>query len=228
MLKTILDKIICDSIQDYNYFLNLGIRNHTLLENGLKLKKFLNVRKEIVPGKLLYFGRIDKNKGLDLLFYNLAKLQFRDWFIDIIGDGFKDYILELRNLAVALNISKKVRWHGFVGNEELLKNLKEAHLCCFPSKYEGFGFTLVEAMASKNVCITNNIEAFKNIIGTSQTSYIVDFNDFSECAKLFDILLQENLDKLRETGKKAREQVERFDWSEKISEVLRLYENICP
>ena len=73
MLKLFPDKIICDSMQDHKYFSNINIKNCFLLENGLNLGKFLNVNKKIVPGKLLYFGRIDRNKGLDLLFHTLAK-----------------------------------------------------------------------------------------------------------------------------------------------------------
>ena len=226
MLKLFSDKIICDSIQDYKYFFNIGIKNNVLIENGLILKKFLNVSKKIMPGKLLYFGRVDINKRLDLLFHALAKLQSKDWFLDIIGDGSKDYILELKNTTETLNISQKVRWHGFVDEDELLKNLEAAHLCFFPSRYEGFGFTLVEAMASKNVCIANNIKAFKDIIGASNAAYIVDFNDFLECSKLISMLLQDNFDKLEDIGNKAREITKRFDWNERILEIIELYENV--
>ena len=226
MLKLFPDKTICDSMQDYKYFSNINIKNCFLLENGLNLEKFLSVNKKIVPGKLLYFGRIDRNKGLDLLFHTLAKVQFKGWFLDIIGDGLEEYILELKDITRTLNISQQVRWHGFVNDEELLKNLKEAHLCFFPSRYEGFGFTLVEAMASKNVCIANNIEAFRNIIGMSKAACIVDFNNFLECAKLFDILLQENFDKLKDIGTKAEEIAKRYDLTEKILEIIELYKNV--
>jgi len=227
MLKLFSDKILCDSPQDYKYFFNIGLKkNSILIENGLNLKKFLKVNKKIILGKFLYFGRVDKNKGLDLLFRTLVKVQFKDWFLDIIGDGFNDYVSELKIMIETLNISHQIRWHGFVSNEELLKNLKEAHICFFPSRYEGFGFTLLEAMASKNVCIANDIEALRNIISKSKTAYIVNFNDSEKCSQLVDSVLSEGFYLFEEIGRKARENSKRFSWSAKIFEIINLYKNI--
>jgi glycosyltransferase involved in cell wall biosynthesis len=129
-------------------------------------------------------------------------------------------------MAKTLNISSQIKWLGFVDDEELLKSLEEAHLCFFPSRYEGFGLTLVEAMASKNVCIANDIEAFRNIIGSNKFAYLVDFNDFAESSRLTDSLLSGGFDLLEEIGSEARENAKRFSWSVKIFEIIALYKDI--
>lgn len=226
MFRIFADRISCVSIQDYNYFRNKGLKQSILMENGLNLKDFLNIDKKIMPGKLLYFGRLDKNKGLDLLFNALAKVKFKNWSLDIIGAGTEDLVCKLKNMASALNIAGQISWHGFVDRKELLKKLEEASLCFFPSIYEGFGYTLVEAMASGNICIANNIEAFRNITGSSNAAYLVDFTDFEASANLIDSLLSGKPGLLETVGRKAGDHAKRFSWPGKIPEIVKLYRNI--
>jgi len=85
--KKYIDRIICVSRQDYEYFYKMGLKNISLIENGIDLNKINDSNKINIPGQFLYFGRIDKNKGIDLLFKSLALVKDLKWHLSIVGRG---------------------------------------------------------------------------------------------------------------------------------------------
>lgn len=66
----------------------------------------------------------------------------------VILGGFKNYINRLKQLSRQLSISSRVRFLGYVSGEELPQFYREAVGLVYPSLSEGFGFPLLEAMAS--------------------------------------------------------------------------------
>jgi len=66
-LSSFVSSIICDSKQDFNYFEKVLKGKSYLIENGMELDKFIKMKKNSKKGKFLYFGRIDNNKGLEML-----------------------------------------------------------------------------------------------------------------------------------------------------------------
>ena len=68
--------------------------------------------------------------------------------------------IRLLNLLWRLSIQgieSRVHLVGHVDQEPLKKLYKEAMLFVFPSKYEGFGFPCLEAMAFRTIMIASNV-----------------------------------------------------------------------
>jgi len=220
------DGIICDSKQDYDYFSKWKLDNTILFENPINFKKFNSIGKNINTENLLYFGRVDWNKGLDMLFGSLSLLKNKKWHLDIAGPGSKDVIIKLKKLAESLNISNKIKWHGFIDDGKLFSMINKAHICLFPSTYEGFGFTLVEAMAAGCICIANSIKPYEDIIRNNYNGYIVDFTQTDKAAKVISKLLSKPVDRMVSLENNAVNRARDYDWSERIDEIIRLYKSV--
>lgn len=108
---------------------------------------------------LLILGRIAKEKNIDELFYNLAKLPFKDFVCLVVGDGpHKEELIKLSN---ELEISDKIIFTGMVSHDEVPNFYKISDLFISASNSETQGLTYFEAMASglpvvcrQDVCLT--------------------------------------------------------------------------
>lgn len=225
-IENSVDSLICVSKQDFEYFEKWKLKNLYLIENRIDFEKFNKVEKRSIPGRFLYFGRIDRNKGLDLLFKTLTFIKNEEWHLDIIGDGSEKVVNHLKMLATELEISHKITWHGFLPNGELLKFLSKSHLCFFPSQYEGFGFTLVEAMALGSICVANKIPTYESIVTDKKNGFLVDFFECPRAAQKIKDLLNIHLENFSTLLKFAKEEARRYDWEEKINQIVGVYQKV--
>ena len=94
---------------------------------------------------LLAVGRLDKQKGFDLLIECLANLssKYPDWDLIILGEGSLRSALEKK--IHDLDLEKRIFLPGSVGN--MGEWYESADLYVMSSRFEGFPNTLVEAMA---------------------------------------------------------------------------------
>jgi alpha-1,3-mannosyltransferase len=222
-IEKFIDAIICVSKQDYEYFKKWDTKNLNLVENGIDFEKFSKVERKPEYGNFLYFGRIDTNKGLDLLFKALYIIKNKNWQLNVVGSGFKEIITNLKSLAESLGISKKIVWHGNVEDEKLLEFLSKSHLCFFPSTYEGFGITLIEAMAAGCICVANDILAYKSIVENNKNGFLVNFSFAEIVANKINELLSFPLNNFDNVSLSAKGKARSYDWENKILEIIDIY-----
>lgn len=100
------------------------------------------------PRTLLYVGRMDPYKNVTLLVEALREIRTLCPFpvrLRVVGPKDPRYPeAELR--AAELGLSDAVEFTGFVSSAELAEAYRTADLLTHPSRYEGFGLQLVEAM----------------------------------------------------------------------------------
>lgn len=94
---------------------------------------------------LISVGRLDRQKGFDLLLGAFAKLKDRhsDWTLTILGEGPQRQQLE--SLRDELGLADRVMLAGCVAN--VYEALQQATLFVMSSRYEGFPNALCEAMS---------------------------------------------------------------------------------
>jgi glycosyltransferase involved in cell wall biosynthesis len=81
----------------------------------------------------------------------------------VVGEG--NLHKGLINLSKSLGVNDKVQW---VGKTEYIKEfLSKIDLFILPSKYEGFGLVLLEAMVAKKPIIAANNSAIPEVLGKS-------------------------------------------------------------
>ena len=108
-------------------------------ENPAVIFKHPNVR------KIIAVGRLEEEKGFDLLLRSFAALkdEFTSWSLIILGDGAQKKALA--ELCSELKINERVFFPGAVKN--VAGYLQQSELFVLPSRIEGFPVALCEAMA---------------------------------------------------------------------------------
>ena len=112
-------------------------------EAKIKIRKILGIDSKPM---LLFVGRLSCHKGVDILIGALQKvIEKVDARLVIVGSGIqKNY----RNLAHSLGISDKIVFLGYVNNDYLKLLYSTCDVFVLPSRLEGLGIVLLEAMAA--------------------------------------------------------------------------------
>ncbi|WP_405292407.1 glycosyltransferase family 4 protein [Algibacter sp. Ld11] len=131
--------------------------------------------------KILYFGRIHPEKGLDILIKATQSLIKKEAPIELHllgpyttaqGGGGDKYKKKLNALAENF----KIQWHPPVSdNLKLSEQLKKSDIFCYPSiaeKGETFGVAPLEAMAAGRATIVSNLECFKDFVVDNRNGLI--------------------------------------------------------
>jgi glycosyltransferase involved in cell wall biosynthesis len=98
---------------------------------------------------VLYLGRLDPRKGIELGIQAFAQDRFRDLdtvFV-VAGPGNDRYKASLVELAEALGVGERLRFTGFVDGETRQSALSDADVLILTSHSENFGMSVVEGMA---------------------------------------------------------------------------------
>ncbi|MDD5432273.1 MAG: glycosyltransferase family 4 protein [Candidatus Omnitrophica bacterium] len=221
-----IDSVICSSLHDFEILNEEGNCRIQLIEDGVEIKSFETNTRSYDSGKFVYFGRIDKNKGVDLLFNALSQIANEKWVINMFGLSSNNISVVLKDHSRLSGIDDKIKWHGFVPQEELLRFISNAHICFFPSTAEGFGFSLVEAMANGCICLVNDIAPYRDKIDNCINGFIADFNDPLEVVKTINVISNLSSVKKEEISLNARNKAKRYSWENKINQVIAVYDRL--
>jgi glycosyltransferase involved in cell wall biosynthesis len=146
-----------------------------LVYNGICTEKFLQ-KADIPPGdffKMVIVSRLDHNiKGQHLVLEALKLLREKGISkinLDLIGSGNSEIIL--RELIIEYGLIKQVKFLGLKDRDFIYTHLKDYDLLIQPSLYEGFGLTVVEAMAAKVPVLVSDIDGPMEIIGQGEFGF---------------------------------------------------------
>lgn len=153
-----------------------------VIYNGIPLSRF-GPQRDVEKGptgnrplELIYVGRLIEEKGVQNILRGIADLPENfDYHFTVAGDG--PYRPELEKLAAECGVSAQV---DFLGTRSDVPELLEKadiflHL---PECEEGFGITVVEAMAAGKVCICGNRGAMPEIIEDGVDGFLVEAEDY--------------------------------------------------
>ena len=125
--------------------------------------------------------------------------------------------------AEDLGIRDEVIFTGYVGGDELKPLYTHSEFFVIPSLYEGFGQTIVEAMACGAPCLVSKVSSIPEIVGDA--AYFVNPHDTEGIGRAMAELAgnKELRDKLSAAG---REQAKKFSWEKCARETLEVYKSI--
>ena len=112
---------------------------------------------------LLFLSRLDKKKGLELLFETLNNLDMnRATRLVIVGDGEPKYVSELKRQSLTLNQPNlKIEWVGSVWGEDRWQYFQASDLFCLPTYSENFGIAVLEALYAGTPVLTTDQTPWK-------------------------------------------------------------------
>jgi len=165
-------------------------------------------------------ARLTPQKDLPTLLraFKSFKEKFPDTRLVIVGSGILER--ELKKLSIQLEISDSIKWLG--RKSDIRAALEKMDLFVLPSKYEGFGLVLLEAIQAGTGVIAARNSAIPEVLG-SDSDGLFTTGDFNE---LFQKLLKFHNKKERERLIKAQHsRLELFNPSLMISEMNKVYES---
>lgn len=140
----------------------------------------------------------------------------------IVGGESRDHSQAL-NIIEEEGIEEHVLFPGVIRKSHLPHIYSEAKVFCFPSLHEGFGFPIVESMASGTAVITSNRYSCPEVAG--EAAEIVDPTSEREIAEAMSKLLNNEGYRGRLVNKGLK-RVERFKWEDTVSNTFSVYERL--
>ncbi len=120
-----------------------------------------------------------------------------------------------------LRLEEYVRWIGYVDEEDKPVLYRNAETFVFPSRREGFGLPVLEAMACGTPVVTSDATSLLEVVGDA--AFAVDPDDERGMAgAIIASIVQENL--AAELRQKGEKQAASFSWEKTVAETLAVYE----
>jgi len=131
---------------------------------------------------------------------------------------------DLRNRVSDLDLEKQTLFPGVVSDERLIELYQNAALLVFPSRYEGFGLPVLEAMACGCPVVSSNAASLPEVAGDA--AILVDPNDTDGFAGAMSRVLEDS-EKATELRTRGLAQAARFTWERTARETIAVYKRIA-
>ena len=184
----------------------------------------------IGPKYILYFGGFDVRKNVDRLLEAYAALprSTRDEYPLVIAGRllFMGHPLypDPRPRIRELGLEEHVVVTGQIREQDKAPLYSAATLYVFPSLYEGFGMTVLEAMACGATVITSNLSALPEV--TDDAACLVDPYDTEAITQAMGELL-ENETLRSELRERALARAQHFSWKRVAQQTLEVYNKLA-
>lgn len=161
--------------------------NDNLISKKNKIKES-QIFKIVIISRLEYL-----KKGQDLVFRAIKNLNnnydIDNVKLDLIGTGSsKDYLIALSN---ELEINGDVSFLGNKSRNYIYECLNNYDLLIQPSRYEGFGLTVVEAMLARVPVLTSNIDGPNEILNNGEYGYCFESDNIKDLTRKMKHIIQD-------------------------------------
>jgi 1,2-diacylglycerol 3-alpha-glucosyltransferase len=129
----------------------------------------------------LYVGRIDREKGLDILLWAFHQLNRDDLQLAIAGRGRNSKALQ--SLARQLGLGQRVVFIGYVLSKDLPALLNSADIFTMPSEAELQSIATLEAMGSGRPVLAANARALPELVKNGVNGYLFRAGDVEDAAR---------------------------------------------
>ena len=198
--ETILNKskIIPNGIDDF-WLQNLySERDYIEIEHRIKRKRI----------KLVYAGKIDKNKNVTLTCKAIELLRKEGWIIDLTIAG------KIIDKSIFDSIKNYVCYIGVKPKEQLIDIYRKADIFVMPSISESFGLVYAEAMSQGLPVIYTKNQGFYGQFPEGEIGYSVNSSDVYSLVNA----IKKISESYKIISKNALTKVMKFNW-EKICEL---------
>jgi glycosyltransferase involved in cell wall biosynthesis len=174
--------------------------------------------------ELVFIGRRNGYKNFELFIKAFAgSMKLKKNFKIIVFGGGEFNKLEkilINNLGIQNNVIKKE------GNDKVLKNiLSSAVAMVYPSKYEGFGLPILEAMALGSIVFTSRTSSMPEVGG--KHAYYFDPDSVNSIQSTLEDGLILNPDFSEDFQRSGILWAQKFSWENCADKTLKIYESLA-
>lgn len=160
--------------------------------------------------RIVFSGAFVPRKGVTCLaraFVTLAQEDARLRLV-LLGDG----PLREKLVNILEPVKRQVTWKGFVKWRDLPREYSSGDVLCLPSRYDGWGMVVVEALASgMPVIATSQVGAARELVRTGETGWLVPPNDEKALLDALRAAAAAGVARLSEMGARGRQSAAFYD-----------------
>ncbi|MET3443839.1 glycosyltransferase involved in cell wall biosynthesis [Variovorax paradoxus] len=196
------DAIICISDHELRIAEKFGIKKCRCIPNGIT-PAALGQEQVVVPKeesprprKVLFVGRLDRQKGIDVLLDSYARVR-PNFKLTIVGGAVRN--------DLSLAHSEDIEFKGWLEKEELDAAYRTSDAVIVPSRWEGFGFVAVEAMARSKPVFASAVGGLIDIVEDGSSGRLFPLDRLDEMLREIDQIPDEELVRMGRTGRELFE-----------------------
>ncbi len=177
---------------------------------------------------LLYVGRIESLKGVELLVRTTAHLDTCEPVkVLVVGDdnGQDREVERLRELAETLEVAESIDFVGRVAQDELPVYYSAADVCVVPSFYESFGLAALESMACGTPVVASRVGGLSTVVQHGSTGYLKSWRCPEAFANSLEMLIS-NRSLQHSMGLAARRRAEDLSWDKVAERIAGVYADL--
>jgi phosphatidyl-myo-inositol alpha-mannosyltransferase len=173
---------------------------------------------------IVYIGRQEKRKGVDLLLEAFSLLEKNKPNVHLIMGGSGVMTNKLKQYVEEEEL-KNVKFTGFLSEEEKIRLLQNADVACFPSPFgEGFGIVLLESMAVGVPVVAGNNIGYAQVMKGSGRLGLVDPSAAKDFANRLEVFLEDaEVRKLMSSW--ALREIKQYNYPKVVTQYEKVYQD---
>jgi mannosyltransferase len=203
-----VDRVIstCNAAASY-----LTPRPDTLIPHGIDTSRFKPAADKAAamaalgyPGVrgVAIFGRVRHQKGVDVFVDSLLSVlphqpNVHGFVIGEVKSGDEAFVRELQQRIAETGLTERIHFLGKLPFAQLPHWFAAVDIACALSRNEGFGLTVLEAMASGTAVVASQAGAWPDILGAHDVGQLVPCGDVTTTAAALDTLLTDDQQRQR-------------------------------
>jgi len=211
------------------HYLGLDEKSILVIPNGVDFdgirKIALGTRRD--SNRIVYVGRLIGYKKVEQVLELVLRLRRLglDVRADIVGDGPERMPLE--SLASKMGVTEAVRFWGFLKRyEDVARIVSSGTVFVNPSIFEGFGLTLLEAMAAGTPVVAYDLESYREYARDGVNCLLArpyDFEEFTDNVKR--IIVDETV--ANGISRMGIETASQFGWAKMAQRMRDIYLSVA-
>lgn len=175
---------------------------------------------------LLFVGRIQPLKGLDVAVRTLAELGRPDARLVVVGgasgtEGSTE-LARVHALIESLGLTDRVEFHPPQPHHILSTYYRAADVVVVPSRSESFGLVALEAAACGTPVVANAVGGLLNLVEHSRTGFLIPNRDVTDFARHVAFILDRPLMAIQ-MGTAAAERAKDYSWASAAGKARAAY-----
>lgn len=184
---------------------------------------------EAAKKRLLFVGSLDQAhhfKGLPVLLNALKISRFKNWRLDVVGNG--DLVDYYKELVRQNRLENKVHWHHDCQDDELRRLYSRAYVTILPSttRGEAFGIVLIESMACQTAVIATALPGVRSVVIDGQNGLLAKPKSIESLRAKIDYMLDhpDEVQEMAICGYKNTKK--KYSWQSIGRKLDRLYKSL--